>query len=345
MRIGIDLMGSDTSPIVLFDAVLQMAEELDQSSSLIVLATHEVVQELVRIPHPTLSSPHTGRIIFHVVTEVITMGDEPLYAVRHKKASSLVTGIRLLKKRHIDAFISTGNTGALITSATLSLSLLPGIRRPALLSLFPTKRGAVAVVDVGGNVSCKAHHLVQFAHMGAAYQRCRLGIEAPVVGLLNIGVESKKGTSELRQVYQTLEAQSKALEVDGKPKYIHFYGNIEGREVFQGKVDVLVTDGFTGNVLLKATEGVSSFIFGFLHEVFETHPNSSIETATSEFERYFNYAEYPGAIVCGVDGVVIKCHGHSSPKALYNGIRGAITLVQKNLIANLKDQLAHIHNA
>jgi glycerol-3-phosphate acyltransferase PlsX len=339
LRIGIDLMGSDRSPIVLFEAVLQAAELLDASSSLVVLATREVVDEISR-HHPSFAgSPSKGKILFHVVPDFIAMNDEPLFAIRHKKNSSLIVGIRLLKKRHIEAFVTAGNTGALIASATLSLPMLPGIKRPALLAVLPTQSGSVAVIDVGGNVSCKAHHLVQFAHMGAAYQRCNLGLEAPKVGLLNIGVESKKGTSEVRQAYQILQSQSQELVAQGLLPRMHFFGNVEGREVFQGKVDVLVTDGFSGNVLLKTTEGLSLFIFDSLLENY-SGSTEAFKQSLNEMRQYFNYAEYPGAILCGVDGIIVKCHGNSSAKAMFNSLKGAIQLIHKQLLAKIKEQLA-----
>lgn len=340
MRIGIDLMGSDSSPAVLFNAVLQAAEQLDASSSLLVIATKSVVDELSRTLHPVMTSSTTGRIVFYIVSDYITMNEEPLAAVRRKKASSMVVGLRLLKKRQLDAFVTTGNTGALITSATLSLPMLPGINRPALLALLPTRNGSVAVVDVGGNVSCKAHHLVQFAHLGAAYQRCNLGIDAPKVGLLNIGVESKKGTSELRQAYQSLQEFSQDFVARGLDPRMHFLGNVEGREVFQGKVDVLVTDGFTGNVLLKTTEGISSFIFETLFENCPENSPEIFQQSLHDIKSYFNHEEYIGAILCGIDGVVVKCHGNASTKAIFNSIMGAINLVKKQLLMQIKQQLS-----
>ena len=316
-------MGSDTSPRVLFEAVLQAAQHFDASHTFIVLATKDVVEELSNLKHLVFSSTAHAHIEFHLVSDVITMCDEPLSAVRHKKGSSLVVGIRLLKKHLIDALISAGNTGALITGVTLSLPMLPGINRPALLAMLPTEKGSMAMIDVGGNVSCKAHHLVQFANMGAAVQRCSKGIAIPKVGLMNIGVESKKGTSELRQAYQVLQ------QFENSPK-MKFEGNIEAREVLKGKVDVLVTDGFTGNVLLKSIEGVSAFILDHIWESCGVNASDKLKHSLHQLQSHFRYDEYPGAIVCGVDGVVVKCHGNSSQKAFFNGIKGAVLLVQKS---------------
>lgn len=325
MRIGIDLMGGDNSPAMLFEGVLRAASELSHIT-LVVIATHAALSELqtsAAIP------PH---IEFYPVKSAISMTDEPLLAVSRKKESSLMTGIRLLKKGRIDAFISAGNTGALFASATLQLPKLPGIKRPALLVSLPTVTGTVAVLDVGGNVSCKAQHLVQFAHMGAAYQNCSEGIERPSVGLLNIGVEPKKGTSALREAYQLLSMLPEAK--------MQFLGNVEGREVFQGKTDVLITDGFTGNVLLKTAEGVSSFIFDHVQEMMQETSSHALERPMQKLQRYFSYTEYPGAFICGIEGIVMKCHGNASARAMLNSIKGAAHLVQNDVIAHLKARLS-----
>jgi glycerol-3-phosphate acyltransferase PlsX len=326
LRIGIDLMGSDNSPKVLFEGVLRASVEL-HSITFFVICTHSAMREL-----KTADTP--ANIQFYPVKDAITMSEEPLQAVSRKKESSIVTGIRLLKKKQIDAFVSAGNTGALLASATLQIPRLPGIKRPALLVSLPTVTGSVAVLDVGGNVSCKAQHLVQFAHMGAAYQSCSEGIEKPKVGLLNIGVEPKKGTSSIREAYQMLASLS-----DEK---MHFLGNVEGRDVFQGKTDVLVTDGFTGNVLLKTAEGVSSFIFDHVQEMMKETSSIALEQPLQNLQRYFSYTEYPGAFICGIEGIVMKCHGNSSARAMLVSIRGAAHLVEKKVISHLKARLTAI---
>lgn len=317
-------MGSDTSPDVLFDSVLKAAQNSDPSVSFVVLATPEVIDRI--------SACKVQGIELYSAPDVIQMSDEPLTAVRRKKGSSLVAGIRLLKKRRIDAFVSAGNTGALLAASTLSLPLLPNVKRPALLAILPTARGtvkgSVAILDIGGNVACKAHHLVQFAHMGAAYQRCIQNLALPRVGLLNIGVESQKGRQEVRQAYQTLQELKSDLKM-------HFVGNIEAREVLQGNVDVLVTDGFTGNVLLKSIEGASAFILQSLSE--KVQGQGKLPLLLQELYSDFNTEEYPGAILCGVEGIVVKCHGNASPRAFFNGIKGAVTLVERKLVSGLKD--------
>ena len=261
-----------------------------------------------------------GAVIeYHIASDVISMEDDPLESIRRKKEASLVIGIHLLKEERLDAFISCGNTGALIACAALFLPLLPGVKRPALLISLPTKKSPVAVLDVGGNISCTALDLVQYAFLGAAYQESMYGIKIPKVGLLNIGVESTKGTVELRQAFEHLQAYCQETVARGTVPKLHFEGNVEARDVFSGGVDVLVTDGFSGNILLKTAEGVARFIFDEL--------NMSEENAF--LRKQFNYTEYPGATVCGVDRVLIKVHGNAKAETLLISILGAFERISR----------------
>lgn len=343
MRIGIDLMGGDNSPTLLFEAVFLAAQQQVPSLTFILFATQPVIDDLQVRYALLMSSLVISRIEFCSVTEVIAMDDDPLPAVRSKKGASLIVGMRMLKKRLIDAFLSNGNTGALIAAAALLLPKLLGMNRPALLALLPTRKNNVAIIDIGGNLYCKAHHLVQFAQIGAIYLRCSEGIATPTVGLLNIGIESKKGTKELRQAYQTLQEMSSQAVLQGKEPSFHFAGNVEGREVFDGDIDLLVADGFTGNVLLKTAEGVAGFMLDSLKEIRDKSTSQSKlkshidgEHAIDELMTKFDTQEYPGAIICGVDGIVIKCHGNASPEAIYNSIIGTIALIEKDLIGQIK---------
>lgn len=337
MRIGIDLMGSDSDPHLLFNAVLHAASCLDNSYSLLVIATKSVIDQLSPQAKSIQPSPIQAQISFREVSDTIAMAEDPLIAVRRKKESSMIVGMRLLKKQHISAFVSCGNTGALIATATLSLKKLPGVSRPALLATLPTEGGPITVLDVGSTVACKARYLVQYAHLGAAYQRAVRGTENPTVGLLNVGVESRKGTTEVRQAYEILKRQQEESAVKGLSLGMRFVGNVEGRDVFKGGVDVLVTDGFTGNILLKTAEGVASFIFNALEQ--QEAVASTVVSRLKELKKQFNYAEYPGAIVCGVDGIVIKVHGNGSIKALVSSIMGAADCIQKQVMYRIKAQL------
>jgi len=324
MRIGVDIMGSDTSPTTLFDGVVSAADAL--AGTLVVFATRKVIDTLPK-DYPNIE--------FVIADSEVLVEDGSLRVFRRKRDSSLVLGITALKEGRIDAFVSAGSTGALITTSTVMLKKLPGIRRPALLTVLPSQRGSVAIVDVGGNVSVKVSHIVDFAHMGAAYIKCSRDVEVPAVGLLNIGVEAMKGNGPAREAYEVLEKHCARVG-----EAMTFKGNVEGREVFDGKVDVLVTDGFTGNVFLKTAEGVAAFMMERMQEALQAHRSEGMEKIFANLENHVNYDRYPGAIVCGVEGIVVKCHGYSSARAMCNGIKGAISLVQRGFLEKIKALLA-----
>lgn len=318
-RVGIDLMGSDSSPRELLEAVLSYSSNhhLPSGCHLVFFGTEEIFT----------ASSLPPRIESYPVTEVIGMEEAPLTAVRTKKNSSLCTGIRLLKEGKLDAFISAGNTGALLASATLALPLIPGIVRPALLTLLPTKNKELAVLDVGANTICRADLLIQHACLGIAYQHSR-GILLPKVGLLNIGSEACKGTPELKEVYSTLEKMSQAPSAK-----FAFIGNIEGRDAFHGEIDVLVTDGFTGNVFLKTAEGIAAVILEQLQQ--------DKTLMLTEVCKRLNYAEYPGALLCGVEGIVIKCHGNISSQSLTRSISTACQLLENSFLKRVCASMAN----
>jgi glycerol-3-phosphate acyltransferase PlsX len=317
-RIGIDLMGCDATPEDLYHAILQLIQN-KFPAEIVFFASQEVSGELDAFLHVVKCS------------QVIQMEDDPLLAVRRKKDSSLCQGLRYLKDKKIDAFVSAGNTGALLLAATTTLKTLRGIDRPALLALLPTKKKEIAVLDVGANLSLKSEHILQFAAMGIAYQKSR-GIANPTVGLLNIGTEAKKGTPQLREAYLKLDAMNR----DEKT----FAGNVEGKDVFHGNIDVLVTDGFTGNVFLKTAEGIAAFILEELELSSRETSFSYLKHELANLRCRMHYAEYPGAILCGVNGVVVKCHGDSSPETFIHGIKGALRLVEHNFLEKIKSQLS-----
>lgn len=317
-HIGIDLMGCDAEPQQIIDEVLAVLPELVGPHQVVFFGTSQAICKIPSLPN----------VSSFCAEEVISMDEDPLYAVRRKKNSSISVAMKQLRAKTIDALISAGNTGALVASANLFLKL-PHIDRAALLTLLPTKEKPVAVLDVGANPLCKAHHLVEYAAIGIAYQKS-LGIENPKVGLLNIGTESMKGTTEVRSAYKKLEELHHEHSAQGT-----FKGNIEGRDVFNGSVDVIVTDGFTGNVFLKTAEGIASFI---LHEVEEhtKNPDSFFYT----LRKRLHYTEYPGATIAGVDGIVVKCHGDGSPSAFRKSVKAVSELLKGNFLSRLKEELA-----
>jgi len=323
-HIGVDLLGSDIPPNELLQEMLLFCKELSTSVTLTLFGTAALFGK---------TRPPTVNVFFHVVKEVITMDDAPLTAIRRKKDSSLCIGMRLLKEGYLQAFISAGNTGALMGCARLQLPALHHVERPALLTLLPTRHKEIAVLDVGANTSYKAKHLIQFAAMGVAYQRSR-DVKIPIVGLLNIGSEAKKGTPELQKVYNQLLAGSKK----SSSSYA-FVGNIEGRDVFHGEIDVLVTDGFTGNVFLKTAEGIAAVILDELESSPLEECSPHMKGILAELRLRLHYAEYPGALLCGVDGIVIKCHGNSSPQSFVHSVTTAKRLVQHAFLEQVRKEL------
>jgi len=315
LKIGVDLMGNDNSPEALLTALrrLKLPEEID----------------LILFGSPQYKASNDNHYIS--TDEFITMDEAPLQALRRKKKASMCEGLYWLKAKKLDAFISAGNTGALVSGAKLILGTLKGILRPALLARIPTKKLPVTVLDVGANVQVKSTHLIQFAKMGAAYSKIQ-GIKHPRVGLLNIGSEPIKGTSELQLAYQALQKPQPHQE-------FQFAGNIEGKSVFDGDVDVLVTDGFTGNIFLKTAEGIASLILDRFGALLPPGEYKRLHPQIKDLASTLHYAQHPGAIVAGVRGIVIKCHGYSTPQAFEQAILGAIDLVQGNFSQIIERQL------
>lgn len=336
VRVGVDLMGSDSSPEILFEAALETLHSLDSTDSLQLFASDEkaaLFQELIK------KKGMQSRIECLGTSQEILMTDNPLEAIRRKPHSSLVTGVQFLKENKLDGFVSAGNTGALIAAAALKIPLLPGIDRPALIVTMPSSSGSVAIIDAGGNLTCSEENYVQFAQLGAVFKSCSQDIPCPTVGLLNVGVEPIKGHSELRKAYQHLTEYTQSFVSRGLSPPLDFIGNVEGRDIFQGKVDVVVTDGFTGNVFLKSCEGLADLIFNKFQKVVEEHPH--IDKSIEEIQRYFNYTEYPGALVAGLERVVIKCHGNVTHKSMLNCIKGAFVLIKQRFIDQMKKQFHH----
>lgn len=310
-------MGSDSSPQHLFQAVLATASAIDASFT--IFAPKKTISSLKRL----VKTPKAS-VCFYPASEVITMEDNPLHAIRHKLDSSMHIGLKLLKEGQVNALISAGNTGALVAGAKLILRMWPGIRKPALLARLPTRKGLVNVIDVGGVIHTTLQSLIQSACLGIAYDRA-IDQRPTKVGLLNIGSESKKGSALLQEAYTILQSQNSSK--------FQFLGNVEARDLFEGHVHVLVTDGFTGNILLKTIEGAANFIVGSCLDVID---DSSTKNALAE---RFNCAEYPGALVCGVDHLLIKCHGNVAAPAIRSTIKTVYEAFQNRLIPKMHAEL------
>ncbi len=332
MRIGVDLMGSESSPLVLFDAVLKASQSFSNEDSFVVFLTKAAQHKLLsEKKFQSLIDSRQASIDLHPVEDEIVMEDNPLAVIRQKKKASLVVGIDAVREGQVDALVSAGNTGALIAYASIKLEPLQGINRPCLIASLPTKNGSMAVLDVGGFLNATPEMFVQYAYAGAAYQRALHGILRPNVGLMNIGVEEMKGTPGVRSAFQLISRE--------KTELFHFIGNVEGRDFFLGGIDVLVTDGFTGNIVLKVSQGISIFIFQYLKDVIAETSSVKEFEVVDRLYRHFRYDEYPGAFICGVKGVIVKCHGASTANGMLQSIIGAKQLVEHDVIAHMKNGL------
>lgn len=265
--------------------------------------------------------------------EAVGMGEHPVRAVRSKRQSSLVIGVDLVRRGEADAFVTAGNTGAAMAAAVFGLERLPGIDRPALATPFPTPRGPCLLLDVGANADARPHNLVQFAVMGSIYAERALNIREPRVGLLNIGEEESKGNLLAQEAHQMLRSAP-----------VRFVGNVEGKDIPNGAADVIVMDGFVGNVLVKFAEGVGATILHTIRAEIRANPLSSLLgfgllPAFGRVRRRMDYAEYGGAPLLGVNGVCIIAHGRSSPRAIRSAIRVAAEAVEGSLVARIQEGL------
>jgi glycerol-3-phosphate acyltransferase PlsX len=326
--IAVDAMGSDRAPRPEIEGALLAARHHDVEV-LLVGREDQLGAELAQ--HQCDGLP------VHIVpaSEVIGMDEKPVEAVRAKRDSSMRVGIRLVREGRADGFVSAGNTGAAMAAAILTLRTLPGVDRPALAAVFPTAAGTPCLMlDVGANVDCKPMHLEQFAVMGEIYYRTIFGVARPRVGILSVGEEETKG-NEL-----TLEAHQLIRQLP-----LNFLGNVEGRDLYNGNVDVIVCDGFIGNVALKVSEGLVLTIRAMLRESLQatlTRQLGALLTrrAFEDFKRRLDYSEYGGAPLLGVRGVCIVAHGSSSPKAMKNAIRVAAETAQGGINAIIEQEIA-----
>jgi phosphate acyltransferase len=267
----------------------------------------------------------------------VTMEDDPAKAVREKKDSSMTVMLNMLRDGGGDAAVSAGSTGALLSGATLVVKRIRGIRRAALAPLIPTKNGATVLIDCGANVECSVEYLVQFAYMGSAYAKYMLGKERPSVGLLNIGSEETKGTELLKETYKMLK------EADRQGK-LSFIGNIEGRDVFEGKADVIVCDGFSGNILLKSIEGTALYLTGEVKNLFYKNCRTKlagllVKKDIAGFKKKLDYSEVGGSIFLGITKPVIKAHGSSDAKSIKSAIGQAVKIASSGMIEEISSRL------
>ncbi|MHB8170007.1 MAG: phosphate acyltransferase PlsX [Thermincolia bacterium] len=327
MRIVVDAMGGDFAPTEIVDGAIQAATKYGVGIILVGLE-EPIRQELGRHKVEGLDVE-----VVHA-SEIIDMGEHPANAIRKKKDSSIVVGIKLVKEGRGDAFISAGNTGAAMAAALFGYGRIKGIDRPAIASAMPTTKGAALILDVGANADCKPRNLLQFGVMGQIYAEKILGVSSPRVGLLNIGEEETKGNELSLEAYPLMKNQSG----------LNFIGNVEGRDIFQGAVDVVVCDGFVGNVVLKFAEGLAKGLLGMIKEELSQSLLSKIGgalclPALNVLKKRMDYAEYGGAPLLGVNGICIISHGSSKAKAIMNAVRVAKECVEKQVVHSIRDNI------
>lgn len=326
VRIAVDAMGGDHAPRVVIDGV-KLALSKFKCSILLVGPRELIVQELALAG---LKESSTIQIVNAL--EVVGMDESPAAAIRKKKNSSISVGINLIKEGRAEAFFSAGNTGAVVCASTLKLGLLETIERPGIAIVMPNRKGVSLIIDVGANIDPKPLHLLQYGIMGSAYVEQILGKNNPSVGLLNVGEEESKGTDFVKETYQLLEQSA-----------VNFIGNVEGKDIFSGNCDVIVCDGFVGNVTLKVSESIAETMTFFLKEEFKRSILGQLgfllaRGCLRNFKKKIDYSEYGGAPLLGVDGVVIIGHGRSSAKAVMNAIRFAKEEVERNINQDITEK-------
>ncbi|HTY07467.1 MAG TPA: phosphate acyltransferase PlsX [Gemmatimonadales bacterium] len=327
IRVALDAMGSDHAPQVELEGVAQALRELPPTFKIQLvgrIADVEAGLEQVEIVD-------RSRVELVDAPEVVGMGEKPLQAIRGKPNSSIAVGLGLQKKGASDAFISAGNTGAVMAASTLLLRLHPGVQRPAIGTVFPTAQQPVLLLDAGANVDCDPRELLGFAHLGAVYARDILGRAHPAVGLLNIGEEDEKGNAVVKEAHQLFKAATN----------FQYLGNVEGRDIPAGEcrgtpLDVVVCDGFVGNIVLKFYESAARVFVSLLRQEI---PDILKRPEMAKVLKVLDYSTYGGAPLLGVRGVSIICHGSSQPKAIRNAIRVAVQMVEIEMDRHIDAEL------
>lgn len=330
MRVILDGMGGDNAPVEIVKGAVQAAAEID----------HEIyivgIEEQIRAELDKYKYDENQIKVIHA-SEVIENEDSPVKAIRRKKDSSMVVGLNMIKNGEGDLWISAGNTGAQVVGGRLILGKIEGIDRPALASIYPILGGEPSLlVDAGASSESKAHHLLEYGTMGSLYMEKVWGRPQPRVGLVNLGVEENKGTTATKEAYKMLSQAP-----------VNFVGNVEAREVPAGACDVIVCDGFVGNVILKLTEGLAWNILKLIKKKFLEGVKAKIgaiflKDKVYEMKSEFDYSEYGGAPILGVDGPMIKMHGSSEANAVKNTIIKGIPYAEENVIATIKEAMSEL---
>lgn len=329
IRVALDAMGGDYAPqAVVQGAALAFHEAREEIDLILVGEKNEIASELnnLEVPPPSLAIKHAS--------ESISMEEQATDVIRKKKDSSIAVGMNLLKEKKVDAFISGGNTGVVMATALFNLGRIERVSRPAIASCLPSEKGIVVVLDVGANAECKPQNLYQFALMGSIYSNYVLKVKKPKIGLLSIGEEQTKGNELIIDTYKLLSKSP-----------LNFVGNVEGRDVLKGTCDVVICDGFVGNIVLKFAESIDGFLVSLVRKRVKESPLFRLgafllKVSLRDLKKSLDYAEYGGAPLLGVDGVCIICHGESSPKAIKNAIKLAHNMVKNEVNSHIKERIA-----
>ncbi|SHH09129.1 phosphate acyltransferase PlsX [Tepidibacter thalassicus] len=324
MKIVVDCMGGDNAPYSTVEGIVSAINEFNVE--IIAIGDKNILEENFNkytFDKSKLEIIHTSEIILNE--------DKPVKAIRSKKDSSMVVALNLVKEGKADAIVSAGNTGALLAGGLFILGRIKGVDRPALCTFLPNKKGMSVLLDAGANADCKPRNLLEFGVMGSIYANKILKINSPKVGIVNVGEEEGKGNELTKKSYELLKSNED----------INFVGNVEARNIPYGYSDVIVCDGFTGNVILKLIEGVAMSIFSMLKEIFTNSIKTKIGATLLkgdlvDMKRKLDYTEYGGAPFLGVNGALIKAHGSSNAKAIKNAIKQSIKFVEGNVLNEIK---------
>ena len=329
VTVAVDAMGGDHGPAVTVPASLQFLEATSDTRVILVGRPDAIAKAMLHAP-----AALRERVVVQPASEVVAMDDAPADALRRKKDSSMRVAINLVKDGTAQACVSAGNTGALMAIAKFVLKTLPGIDRPAIASQLPTKKGEVTVLDLGANVQVSPQQLVQFAAMGSALASGVDHIERPTIGLLNVGEEEIKGHDVVKEAAELLRRSG-----------LNFHGNVEGDDIFKGTTDVVVCDGFTGNVMLKASEGLVQMLYEFLKAEFTRNPLTKLAALVAypvlaAFKRRIDPRHYNGATLIGLRGVVVKSHGGADVLGFRHAIGKAHAEVAEGVLARITERIA-----
>ena len=331
MKIALDVMGGDFAPFEQVKGTVEALSAISDLSMVLVGKEEQIKKELLKYKYDE------NRVEIVHTDEVIAMDEKenPVKMVRQKKRASMNVALELVKEGKADGVVSAGNTGALMSASLLKLGRIKGVLRPAISAVIPSKKGGVLLMDAGANIECKPEFLNQFAVMGSYYTKVLLKKENPTVGLLNIGEESSKGNKLTKDSYKLLDENSE----------INFFGNIEAREIMAHEVDVVVTDGFTGNMVLKMAEGTAKFIMDALKEMFKSSLINKIAAfilmpALKKMKKKLDSRESGGALFLGLDGISVKAHGNSDAEAIKNAIKLANFFATENFIKSLREKFS-----